>query len=333
MTNPKNHVSKAALETDLGGERSLTLGDYAHTVIGQQYRRIVKREKKVLADDDPDNLHQMRVGTRRLRTALQVFDIAIELPKAASLKRLSVLGKVLGRLRDLDVQTAMLKHEYQPRLNKAEQGLVNKVLDALHKQRRKAFAGTEDTLKRSLYQEFKTAYETWLHHPQFKPVAQLPLSSLLPELLSPLLSKVLLHSGWLVAADNLSGENSVLLHDLRKACKHVRYQAEFFTDFYNPEFQNWVEEIKNLQERLGKVQDGQVLLELLAEELPGTAKWPELEAIVQQEQSEALDNWDIIRQQYLDSNFRHHLHQMILEPTQRFGISDDRVAVAALSGQ
>jgi CHAD domain-containing protein len=242
-----------------------------------------------------------------------VFDIAIELPKAASSKRLRSLAKVLGKLRDLDVQMAMLKHDYQPRLNKAEQGLVDEVLDGLKKQHRKAFAGTEDTLKRSLYEEFKTAYETWLHHPQFKPIAQLPLHTLLPELLSPLLSTVLLHSGWLVAADNLSAENSVLLHDLRKACKHVRYQAEFFTNFYGPEFQNWIDEVKNIQEKLGNVQDGQVLLELLAEELPRTAKLPDLEAIVQQEQNEALANWDIIRQKYLDPDCRQHLHQMILD--------------------
>ncbi len=57
---------------------------YAHQVIAEQYRRIVKQEKKVLADKDPEALHQMRVGTRRLRTALQVFGGAIELPKAGS---------------------------------------------------------------------------------------------------------------------------------------------------------------------------------------------------------------------------------------------------------
>ncbi|MBD1848449.1 CHAD domain-containing protein [Leptolyngbya sp. FACHB-711] len=57
---------------------------YAHQVIAEQYRRIVKQEKKVLADKNPEALHQMRVGTRRLRTALQVFDGAIELPKAGS---------------------------------------------------------------------------------------------------------------------------------------------------------------------------------------------------------------------------------------------------------
>jgi CHAD domain-containing protein len=293
--------------------RSLTLGEFAHSVISQQYRRIIKQEKKVLADKDPENLHQMRVNTRRLRTALQVFDPAVELPKAAREDRVKTLAKILGKLRDLDVQTATLKDNYQPQLNSSEQKLLNQALGILHKQRRRAFAGTEETLKCAFYQDFKESYEEWLERPNYKPLAQLSLISILPDLLQPLLSQLFLHSGWLIGKEQAS-QQSELLHDLRKVCKQVRYQAEFFTQFYGDEFQFWIEEIRQLQEMLGKVQDGQVLSELLVEVLPQAKTMSQLQTTIHQEQQDAMMPWDALREKYLDPEFRQHLYDLILHP-------------------
>lgn len=299
------------IETD---GRSLNLGEFAHRTIQEQYQRIIKRESRVLADKSPDHLHQMRVSIRRLRTALRVFDMAIELPKAAQDKRLRALARVLGRLRDLDVQIATLTQDYQPRLSQSEQDLLQEGVTALQKQRRKAFAGTEDTLTRSSYQSFKSAYEEWIDHPRFKPVAQLAIATVLPDLLNPLLSRLLLHPGWLIATEEISPDNSPTLHDLRKVCKQVRYQAEFFADFYPSGFKAWIDEIRELQDGLGKVQDGQVLLTLLQDKVPQSHEMPELHATIQQEQEMALHDWNRIRQQYLDPEFRQQLYQQMLQP-------------------
>ncbi|MDX2212545.1 MAG: CHAD domain-containing protein [Oculatellaceae cyanobacterium bins.114] len=309
-----SHNGDASQHTMTAEGQSPTLGDLAYTIIGDQYRHIVKREQKVLADKNPEHLHQMRVSIRRLRTALHVFDTVVELPKAASDKRLRNLARTLGRLRDLDVQIATLCQEYQPRLSQAEQALLNQGVTVLQKQRRKAFAGTKDSLTRTAYHALKTAYATWLDQPTFKTTAQFPLLTALPDLLSPLLSKLLLHPVWLIAENDLSPDNSSILHDLRKLCKQVRYQAEFFADFYGEAFQTWVNEIKELQEQLGKVQDGQVLLDLLTDELPQATAMPELHATIYQERDVALHDWDTIRQRYLDPEFRHKLYQLLLAP-------------------
>ena len=63
-----------------GSQMFATLGDFAYQIIEEQFDRIVKQKKQVLADRDSEHLHQMRVGTRRLRTALQVFDGVAKLP-------------------------------------------------------------------------------------------------------------------------------------------------------------------------------------------------------------------------------------------------------------
>ncbi|MBW4521837.1 MAG: CHAD domain-containing protein [Scytolyngbya sp. HA4215-MV1] len=291
----------------------LTLGKHARNVIQEQYQQIIKYEKKVLTDQDPENLHRMRVATRRLRTALQVFQETIALPKAASEKRLSALAKVLGKLRDLDVQIADLETNYRLQLDLNEQGLVDEAIAVLEKHRIKAFAGVKSALKRSHYKSLKEAYHTWLETPQYTTISPLLLLPHIPDLLSPLLASLLLHPGWLISAEQISAENSSVLHDLRKACKRARYQAEFFMDFYPKSFQKWANEIKAIQDDLGKLHDTEVLRSLLLSKL-SPASQAQLEAVMQQAQAEALSTWEATRQKYLEPAFRLNLYQMLLEP-------------------
>ncbi|PZV10442.1 MAG: metal-binding protein [Leptolyngbya sp.] len=307
-------AQKTPLQVASTTDQIVTLGDYAHSVISEQYRSIFKYEKKVLADNDPEDLHHMRVGTRKLRTALQVFGMAVQMPKHADSKRVGSVGKVLGKLRDLDVQIAALEGTYLPLVDGVEEDLLHEALQVLYKQRRKAFDVVERTLARSRYQDLKTSYQHWLENPKYTSLATLPIIPLLPDLLSPLLADLLLHPGWLIPASGSSAAGGEILHDLRKACKHVRYQAEFFVPFYSQPFQDWIQEIKSLQDNLGKLQDSYVLQDLLKEYLPKRAEMPSLQATIHQTRFEALADWDRVRQQYLDPAFRSYLHQMLLEP-------------------
>jgi len=294
--------------------QSLTLGAYTHRIVGEQYRQMVRHEKHVLADTDPEHLHQMRVHSRRLYTALQVFGAAIELPKAAHPKQVRSLTKALGKLRDLDVQIAMLQTDYHPHLSQPEQRYLEMAIAALQQKRRKALAGTRDLLSQSRYQALKTAYETWLSAPQFTPLAQVPIVAVLPDLLSPLLSTSLLHPGWLIATDAVTEDTAPTLHDLRKACKHVRYQAEFFVSFYGAQFKAWITGLKSLQDSLGSLQDIQVLLNLLADVLPKGTELSELRHMVQSNQQQILANWNQTRLQHLDPASRYQLYEMLLRP-------------------
>ena len=92
------------------------LGGYAYQIIRQQSKRIFKLRSQVLADTDPEPLHQMRVGTRRLRSALTLFSDVVEIDSQSSdrsmatnatdslsLQGIKKLTKALGKVRDLDV--------------------------------------------------------------------------------------------------------------------------------------------------------------------------------------------------------------------------------------
>lgn len=299
--------------TDRPSTVGVMLGDYAHTIIEQQFQALTKQKHHVLADQDPEHLHKMRVAARRLQSALQVFENAIKLPKAAQLKQVCSLGKALGKLRDLDVQSAAIKDHYYPLLNSSEQEIVQSLLKQLEKNRCQAFVEVESILTRSPYKKIKSAYKDWLSCPQYGAIAQLPLAIAIPDLVNPLLSALLLHPGWLVSAQLLQRSADIgiytTLHDLRKAFKAVRYQSEFFETFYDSTFQDWVGELKTLQDNLGQVHDGYVLLKMLRSQ---KAEMPELQAAIGNAQLQAMENWEPIRHQYLSADFRQQLHQMIL---------------------
>jgi CHAD domain-containing protein len=46
-----------------------TLGDFAQSAIAKYLKQATQYEKGVLIDVDPEDLHQMRVGMRRLQSA------------------------------------------------------------------------------------------------------------------------------------------------------------------------------------------------------------------------------------------------------------------------
>jgi CHAD domain-containing protein len=289
-----------------------TVAEFVRELIQQQFDRIVRKERGILADKDPEYLHQLRVSYRRLAAGLQVLGTAVKIPKAAGEKRLGGLTKTLGRLRDLDVQIAMISEKYYPQLNLVEKEKLSKLLAILREQRHQVFTKVKAVLHHPSYQELKASYQDWLRDPQYTSIAHLPLSLLLPELLSPALSFLLLHPAWLISLEDRSSEGDQALHNLRKNCKTARYQAELFTSFYGSDFRAWTEELKQLQDILGQVQDARVLRQLIADEL-GAASLPELEQAIQQDRTESLANWEMLRHNYLDFDFRYYLHQMLLK--------------------
>jgi CHAD domain-containing protein len=311
----KKASAKKSSPLNADSDLTLSLGDLAHTVLAKQYKRLVKQEADVLKDKDPEHLHQMRVATRRLRTGLKVFDAVVQLPKPAREKQVQALAKVLGQLRDLDVQSADLRDRYRPQVPASEQALIDQCLKQLSKQRVDVFEQVESKLTGSQYQRLKAAYKDWLDQSVQPSLAQISVVTALPDLLNPLISDLLLHPGWWVAASERDTAAGALLHDLRKTCKQARYQTEFFADFYRKAFTDWMDELKQIQEKLGTLQDTHVLLDLLADYGASAKELPELYAAVAQQQAEVMADWDQLRSRYLEQSFRRSLYQMILTPT------------------
>lgn len=315
-------------------ETNETLKDYAHLAIQKHFKKSVKHEADVLEDKDPEPLHQMRVGMRRLRTALQVFEPALDLPETAGDRQIKKIAQCLGAVRDLDVLGKALEEQYRPHLKGKEQKKLDRVLESLQTQRDRQFNQIKKLFDSQQYRKFKQSFKAWLDQPHYGAIAPLPLLQVLPDLLLPLISHLLLHPGWLVSARVDSGKINLptsldakhlnqqldkqaeVLHDLRKQMKRVRYQTEFFTDFYEPTYMLRVREFQAVQEILGELQDCAILSDFLANELQPNwqEQLPTLAEQIEENRIRAWANWQPIQQQYLNPDFRDQLRQLIATP-------------------
>jgi CHAD domain-containing protein len=189
-------------------------------------------------------------------------------------------------------------------------------------------------LKGCRYRQFVEAFQQWLKHPSFQAGSEWPIQQVLPDLLLPLINQLLLHPGWLVAiADPLdrgspnaeiTGEqverylakHGTVLHDLRKQAKRVRYQTEFFNDFYGSDYADQTLEFRAIQDLLGQLHDSQVFNDFLIQEMGSQWKEaiPSLDRYLRKQHLELWQQWQSIQQKYLQTQFRDDLRMLLLRP-------------------
>jgi CHAD domain-containing protein len=321
---------KLQLESD-----AKTFGDWSYIAIAKHFKKTIKHEKEVLKDKHPEELHQMRVGMRRLRSAIAGFAPALNLPPEADEKKVGKVARILGQLRDLDVLGDILKNQYQPTLPTKEKKQLNKALDVLAEQRNRAFKQVEEILKDKLYINLKTAFQTWLKTPNYQDIANISIENILPDLLLPQISKFLLHPGWILGVDlkekniqfqdsltkeqvkEILDERGIILHELRKEAKRSRYNMELFTQFYGEDYQDYLKNIKDLQAILGDLQDSFVLAEFLTEafEKEFSEKMPVFAEQLVETRYQKWQEWQGLQRRFLDKKTRKDLHLTILQPT------------------
>jgi CHAD domain-containing protein len=319
---------------ELQFDLSISLGDYAHQVIYQNFHKVVDREKSVVKDKEIEPLHQMRVGMRRLRTSIQVFDNAIALPQLVNNSSIGKIARNLGETRDLDVLKQELLDRFQPLLSKKEEPKFDKVVKHLHQKRDQSFLNLKKTLNGDRYQALKQAIQDWLVQPTYKAMGSLSVLEILPDLLLPLICRLFLHSGWMVGTTLQSGKVSLIsiedtaelnqqlrkfgsdLHDLRKQIKGVRYQTEFFSDFYEDSYAQRIETFKTMQELIGQLQDHVVLRDFLESTLKEDVEksLPTIAQIMQEESIAFWQSWQPLQEQYLSPGFRKSLRSMLTTP-------------------
>ncbi|MBD2493001.1 CHAD domain-containing protein [Nostoc sp. FACHB-280] len=311
-----------------------TLGEYAYQAIQKHFNKTLKYEKTVKKDEDPEALHQMRVGMRRLRTAVSRFDVVLDLPKPASDKNIGKIARRLGSLRDLDVLKESLEQLYQPKLPHKEQKSLNKAFQALAKQREVALADVLNTLKDEPYKSFKQTLEEWLEKPQYQSLGSLPIQQVLPDLLLPEVSIFFLHPGWLVGTQVTESEVKIrhdwqaekieqhltskgdTIHDLRKQAKRLRYQMELFAELYADSYTGYIAEVKSIQDILGSIQDSVVMGEWLTDIFKSEfhAHLPTLANLLAEHRYQLWQQWQPLQEKYLIVENRHNFHLAILQP-------------------
>lgn len=285
-------------------------GAYAAGHLADELRRIVALQSDVLADDDPEPLHQLRVALRRLRTTLMQFERAIVLPAAVSEDRIARVTRRLGVARDLDVLRQRLEEEFVPVLSPPERQVFKPILKQLRKERRLAFTDLEDQLKRSRYLSMLAALQRWLKKPVFTPLGHEPVLAWLAEWPKPCLSGLLTHPAWWATDPQRDGQ---VLHDLRRQVKAARYGLENLEPLLQGRVDGWVLRLKGVQSSLGDLQDLQVLAQALGDQLnaPLNRVLPSLESELERRRGLAWARWRLLAAEALDPAERHSLNQIL----------------------
>jgi inorganic triphosphatase YgiF len=159
--------------SELGPTRidpSMSLGEVA--VLRRQFAKMRDHEPGTRLGEDPEELHDMRVPTHRMRAAMKVLEEA--LPERTSWLReeLRWVAHALGDVRDLDVQIERFQ-AWKDEANEDVSGFLEGSLTITHKRLAKARRNMLEILDSSRYERLFSSFAEML---RLGPAAELELA-------------------------------------------------------------------------------------------------------------------------------------------------------------
>jgi CHAD domain-containing protein len=238
---------------------TMSVGEVAFAVLRKHFLKLLEHEPGTRLGEDPEELHDMRVASRRLRAAISLF--REHLPQRVLQLRpgLRRIGSALGEIRDLDVQIDELRSWAAPRPLEEPASLAP-VLGILEGQREKARRRMLRELDATRTASFKARMVRALREgpPSRHPGARIPAVAVAPLLIRGRSRKVR-KAGSRIGAGSQPGE----YHALRIRCKRLRYALEFLLDLYGAPAKKLIRPVVYLQDLLGLHQDAYVAIELM----------------------------------------------------------------------
>ena len=223
--------------------------------------RMLEHEAGTRLGEDSEELHVMRVSTRRMRMALRVFEEYLDRQAMRPvLKGLRRTGRTLGAVRDLDVFQEKTQH-YLDALPPERAGDLDGLLAACRAERERQREHLVDYLDGGRYRAFVERFGELLDGP-LERLSTRPPADLRPQRVAQVLPGALYKDMAVVWAfeGQLGGLETPLprFHALRKGCKGLRYTLEFFEDVLGPGARPLIKKVKGLQDHLGDLQDAVV---------------------------------------------------------------------------
>ncbi len=245
-----------------------TMAQAARRTVQRHLRQMLEHEPGVRLGTDPEQVHDMRVATRRLRAAMRVFGEYLEPEEVRTLTRdLRRAGRLLGTVRDMDVFREKTQRYLETLPAEQRDGLdpLLAAWEAHYGLSRAALLSYLDGPRFARLQEHMAAF---LRSPEEKRPPEAGgrpqrLRQVVPVVLYQGLAAVRAYEEW------LNGSHGPLerYHGLRIAGKGLRYALEFFRPVLGPEAELLIERMKALQDHLGDLQDAVVACGLLRDYL------------------------------------------------------------------
>ncbi len=231
------------------------IGELACAVLREHFARFLGQEPAVRLGEDSEAMHQARVATRRLRAALSLF--RDYLPPAAQRLRdeLRWVARLLGEVRDLDVQSARLADWRTDDSLRA----LDDVTALLTRRREQAQEKLLRGLNSARYERLVTKFTGFLRDDACLDAGEQcmkPAQEEMPGLIRRRYDK-LRKLGDAIAQDSSPSE----YHALRIQCKRLRYALEFAEPLYRKAVRAYLPRLTALQDLLGLLQDVYVAIE------------------------------------------------------------------------
>jgi len=245
-----------------------TLEDLLVAVVSGCLRQISENEAAAALGVDPEGVHQLRVGVRRLRSALSFFGPVLpERQRIAFRESLSWLGGALGPARDLDV---FAREWLAPALAaRADDAALARFDEEVRAQSAAHYEQVREALRSDRYPRLLLEVWRWLARSAWR---EQPLSATSASLFLPARDYAAMrlerrHRKTRRLARSVSAGAPELRHQLRIQLKKLRYAAEFTQRLF-PErkAQRYARRLAALQDALGVGNDA-VVAERIAGEL------------------------------------------------------------------
>jgi putative phosphoesterase len=210
----------------------------------------------VLRNDDPENVHRMRVASRRVRADLDVFEPIF--PKktfACWKKEIRAMTRVLGSARDGDVQITYLEEL----LKGPHPEVVGKGLEALLEHKRTYRVSLQPSLALSIGElEQERTIETLIEHlAGMEPAEEQETGLRTRANLSKSMESIQKRVDEVIGYSKYVERPLAIAehHAMRISAKRLRYTLEIFQPLYDGGLKDEISDIKRFQDVLGEMHD------------------------------------------------------------------------------
>lgn len=240
-----------------------TMATAAHRILARQAYKMWANTAGTIADCDTEFLHDLRVATRRARSALRLLVPLHGEQRCDALRaELGWIAERLGAVRDLDVHLERLRDDLvRAGAAPAADAGFGAVLRA---RRGPALAELREALRSRRFESVVEALRGMAAAadatPEQAAAAATPAAAAAPDLIARAARRVR-RWGKQIGA----GATEPELHRLRILFKRLRYTCEFFADLYGEEFRAATARLVPFQDCLGALQDAVVAQGVLAE--------------------------------------------------------------------
>jgi CHAD domain-containing protein len=233
------------------------LAEAGRKVLRFHLARMVAREAGTREGRDNEELHGMRVATRRQRAAWRVFGVAFDQKRTGRhQRRLKEVARDLGAVRDLDVLIEA-GEGYQKTLAAADRPAFEPLLAKWRGQRDAARVVLINELDSDRHQRWVDEYIAFV---QAEGIGTRSVGPVEPHRVRDTMPSRIwaAYEGVRAYEPVMRWADVTTLHDLRIAAKWLRYTLEFVREALGPESAPVIERVVALQDHLGWLHDADV---------------------------------------------------------------------------